>query len=210
MQQLCLPRTDVALMLFMCYYFLHLLDGTTINRLHPTFTFDHHPPSPHSLCTIFASSQSSCFGSSGTCIHFTLQNHGVRHYLSILFRLAYHVIFYLILLGHSFTSTTNAFQIMVHPPILKDLPIYLDPYAPHLPSHVYTATTPSTHTHGSVHTADTKAEIIHNIHSHSIPFSSLLFMASPRRHDITLRLSTILFSSAYPSQFAIFLSSFSS
>lgn len=100
---------------------------------------DHHPPSPRSLCTIFASSQSSCFGSSGTCIHFTLQNHGVRHYLSILFRLAYHVIFHLILLGHSFTSTTNAFQIMVHPPILKDLPIYLDPYAPHLPSHVYTA-----------------------------------------------------------------------
>jgi hypothetical protein len=165
---------------------------------------DHHPPSPRSLCTISASSQSSCFGSSGTCIHFTLQNHGVRHYLSILFRLAYHVIFHLILLGHSFTSTTNAFRIMAPPTHFQR--------SSHPSRSICTSsslaciynTTPSTHTHGSVHTADTKPEIIHNIHSHSIPFSSLLFMVSPRRHETTLRLSSILFSSTYPSPFAIF------
>lgn len=171
---------------------------------------DHHPPSPRSLCTIFASSQSSCFGSSGTCIHFTLQNHGVRHYLSILFRLAYHVIFHLILLGHSFTSTTNAFQIMVHPPILKDLPIYLDPYAPHLPSHVYTAQ----------HLARIRTvryiQRTLNLRSFTT-FIPILFHSPrsflwcpPRRHDTTLRLSSILFSSAYPSPLAIFLSSSSS
>jgi hypothetical protein len=167
---------------------------------------NHHPPSPRSLCTISASSQSSCFGSSGTCIHFTPQNHGVRHYLSILFRLAYHAIFHLIL-GHPFTSTTNAFQIMAHLPILKDLPIHLDPYAPHLPSHVYT-----TQHLARIRTVRYIQRTL-NLRSFTT-FIPILFHSPrsflwclPRQHDTTLRLSSILFSSTYPSPFAIFLSS---
>lgn len=158
--------------------------SSTITLIILCLHIDHHSRSPRSLCIISAASQASCLGSSGTLASIS-RSRTLRAPLSF-----------------NFISTRLPCNISSDSPGSH---IHFDHHR--LPNHrqrsshpsrsictsssfacIYN-TTPSTHTHGSVHTADTQ-KIIRNVHSHST--------SSPRsflcgRHDTTLRLSNILF-----------------